>query len=96
MPEDFALYDKGIKYLHISTGGTHVVRDGPVFLDRILVNTPASGSITVYNNNAASGEEIAVITTGAFIVLPFRYGFILDIGLTIDLSTAMDITVIYQ
>jgi hypothetical protein len=96
MSEDFGLYAQAIKYSHISTGGTHVIRDGPIFLHRIQINTPAGGTITLYNNGAASGDVIGVFTGTAFTVLPLRYGINLDTGLTLSLSTAMDITVVYE
>lgn len=91
------LYREARKFSHL-TEGTNVIRatDEQAWLHRIVINTPAAGTITVYNNGAASGEVVAVITLTTADFGPFEYDVRLSAGCTVVLSTTMDITVIYE
>lgn len=77
---------------------TTVVKSGPGVLAAIVINTPAAtGTITIYDNTAASGTVIALITmvAGQAVSLQYNVGF--TTGLTIVTATAAgDITVVYS
>jgi hypothetical protein len=86
------------KYQHITTDTTTVVKSGSGILRMVSIGTPAATeTITLYDNTAASGTVIAVITVvaGAPIALP--YDVVFNTGLTVVTATAAgDITVAYQ
>jgi hypothetical protein len=87
------------EYAHVTGAGTHTVVQGPGVLHRIIVNTPAAASThTLYDNTAASGPIIAVITVPNQASLPFYldYGLEFTTGLTIVQTGAGDFTVIYD
>ncbi len=80
---------------HIALAGTYVLKNEEGFLHSIVVNTSASGIITVYDNTAASGKVIAILKSaigeGSYIYdLKFRN------GLTVKTAAASDITVSYS
>ncbi len=60
------LYREGRKFAHLTTG-TNILRvtGSSAWLHRITVNEAAVGTITVYNNGAASGTVVAVLTLSA-------------------------------
>lgn len=91
------LYREGRKFAHL-TAGTNVLRPTgeSAWLHGVTVNTGAAGTITVYNNGAASGDVVAVITVAATDVHSLDYNIRLDTGCTVVLSVTMDITVIYE
>lgn len=85
-------------YAHITTDATTVVKSGPGVLHTICVNTPAATeTLTLYDNTAASGTEIGVITEYASAPSCFTYDIVFNTGLTIVSATAAgDVTVTYQ
>jgi len=91
------LYREGRKFAHL-TSGTNILRatGESAWLHRVTVNTGAAGTITVYNNGAASGDVVAVITVAANDEVFLDYDVRLDTGLTVVLSVTMDITVVYE
>jgi hypothetical protein len=81
---------------HITTATTTVVKTGPGVLHAFTVGTGgASSTATVYDNTAASGTVLAVISTAAQANLVLDIGF--SIGLTVVTATGTpaDITVSY-
>ena len=62
------------------------------------MNTPAAtGTITIYDNTAASGTKIGTITSYASLPQCFTYDVAFWIGLTIVTATAApDITVSFR
>ena len=80
--------------IHISSAGTYVVDPNGGILKRIIVNTSASGIITVYDNTAASGVVIAVLKS-AVLEGSFEYDIPYVNGLTIVTVAASDITVVF-
>jgi hypothetical protein len=76
----------GLKYAHISGAATTVVKASPGLLQSLVINSAASRTVTLYDNTAASGSEIAVLTLPA----------ITTTGLTIVTAAAIDMTVIYR
>lgn len=68
---------------------TTTIKSGGGFLHTITVNTPAaSGTLTIYNNTAASGTKIGTVTLPAAVGQPVTliYDTNANIGITI-LST---------
>ncbi len=94
-----------LNYSHIATATTTVVKAAPGAFFGLMVNgTPAaSETVTVYDNTAASGAVVAIIslatTTVAPGFIPFGphgVGVSLKTGLTIVTSGTTDITAIYR
>lgn len=87
------------KYLNITLAAptTTVVKSGGGILHTVCVNTPAAtGTITIYDNTAASGTKIGTITVFASTNPCFTYDVNFATGLTIVTATAAnDITVSY-
>lgn len=87
----------GYNYTHISanTAGT-TIKSSFGTLAGIVVNTAgATDTITVYDNTAASGTVIAVLSEA---VGTYTYGLSFNTGLTLVVAgtTAPDITVIWK
>ena len=80
---------------NIKTATTTVVKTGAGVLHKIVINTTAVGTITVYDNTAASGATIATIAVSA--VGPvYVYDLAFTLGLTVVTAAASDITVTYR
>lgn len=80
---------------YISTATTTTVKSGSGFLHRIIVNGGTTGTITIYDNTAASGTIIAAFdTTNAIQSLEFNVTF--GTGLTIVTSAATKVTVAWR
>ena len=94
------LYRKGRKYAHLTAAGTEVlsIPGNPAWLHSIVPGNPGIGTITIYNNSVASGEVVAVLDLidNPAHRITFSYDVRLDTGLTVVLSTDMDVTVIYE
>ena len=80
---------------------TTAVSAAPAVLVRIVVNkAAANGTITVYDNTAASGTIAALVTMPATLLanqFVFEYGVAMSTGITVVTATAaQDITVVYR
>jgi hypothetical protein len=78
---------------------TTTVKSGPGLLHNICINAPAStGTITIYDNTAGSGNTIGTITTPASAPLRcFAYDVAFWTGLTIVTATAaQNVTVSFR
>lgn len=91
----------GAKFTNVAASATTVVKTGAGILHRIVVNTAlATGTLTIYDNTAASGTKIATVTIPAapapsHFVLEFQCAF--ATGLTIVGATAnIDYTAVYS
>jgi hypothetical protein len=86
----------GQQYAHITSATTTVVKPARGTLVRILFNLSAAGAVTVYDNTAASGTVIAVISASAA-GTPYGVTFECDfkVGLTIVTAATVDLTVVY-
>src|SRR5258706_5392909 len=86
--------------LHIAGAATTVVKSGAGVLRKIIINKAVSlGVITVYDNTAASGTVLAIITNPLALlasVVPIDYDVKFSTGLTIVTSAADDLTVVYN
>jgi len=93
--------DTSYQFRNITTATTTTVKSGVGQLHSITVNKQViAGTITVYDNTAASGTIIATITFGAALAgdppITGLYGISFTTGLTIVTSAATDITVSYK
>lgn len=79
-----------------ATTGAVVVKSGSGTLHCIVINNSLTGTITVYDNTAASGTVIATITNPTK-GLSFFYDVVFNTGLTVNVSaTGGDYTVTYR
>jgi hypothetical protein len=77
---------------HLTAAGTYKLASNPGTLHAVFVNQAAT-TVTIYDNTAASGTEIAVIGTETG---PFIYDAALRKGLTVVIvGSSADITVEY-
>lgn len=82
---------------HISTNTTTVCKIGAGTLHRIIINAAGAGnSVTIYNNTAASGTVIGIVSPAS--AQPLDYDVDFDIGLTVVTSggAASDLTVVFD
>lgn len=82
-------------FKNINSAATTVVKVGGGVLNSIVINTPVAGAITLFDNTAASGTIIGLITTTATSQGTMLYNIEFRTGLTILTATANDITVCY-
>ena len=85
-------------YQNITTDATTTIKSVPGVLHTICINTPAAtGTITIYDNTAASGTKIGTITSFASTTPCFIYDVQFWTGLTIVTATATpDVTVSFR
>jgi hypothetical protein len=90
--------DAAWAYRNITTDATTTLKSGPGFLHTVCVNTPAAtGTITIYDNTAASGTKIGTITSYASVPGCFAYDVAFWTGLTVVTATAApDVTVSFR
>jgi hypothetical protein len=93
----------GLTYAHINTAATTVVKSAPGMLQSINVNgTPgANETVTIFDNTAGSGTEVAVISLATTTVAPTSIlfgaaGVMLKNGLTVVTTGTTDLTVVYR
>ena len=81
-------------YKYIGTNTTTICKYGAGDLIRIL-NVDNAGTVTIYDNTAASGTQIAIIdSVKALGTLDFEVGF--SIGLTVVTETGAKVVVVYE
>ena len=82
-------------FTNIATNTTTVVKSGRGNLGAVIVNTSAAGTVTMYDNTAASGTKIGTlkssIAEGSYL---FNVRFMT--GLTIVTGAASDLTVTWE
>jgi hypothetical protein len=87
-------YEEYTRYAHLTGAATAINRSGSAKLHRVTVNDAGTATLTIYDNNAASGTVVAVVDCS--VAGTFEYGFNLTTGLTVVLSATADVTVVYQ
>lgn len=80
----------------ITTNTTTTVKSGAGVLYAIIVNTTAAGTITVYDNTAASGTKIATLKSSIGEGVYSYMGAAFGTGLTIVTAASSDITVLWN
>lgn len=87
------------KYTNLGVTAGTTIHNKPGFLHSVIINTPiASGTVTIYDNTAASGTKIATITLPATLLNEGPQFALYDVnfytGLTIvTTGTNIDVTV---
>lgn len=80
---------------NINTATTRTITTGGGTLIRVVVNTTAAGTITIYDDDTAvATNKIATIKSNVLEGV-FEYGVPFTRGLTIVTAAASDITVVY-
>jgi hypothetical protein len=82
------------KYNNISTATTTTVKSGRGRLVRIIVNTTAAATVTVYDSTTGSGTKIATLKASVA-EGSYDYDCLFLTGLTIVTAGASDLTVVY-
>ena len=84
--------------LHISGGAaTYNVKSGPGKLHKIIYNNTSGTTVTIYDNTAASGLIIGIITTAQAALGPWEYDAEFEVGLTIvTTGNNLDATVVFE
>ncbi len=83
-------------YTGITTATTTVVKSGAGILHAIVVNATAAGTITVYDNTAASSTKIATLKASIAEGVYSYMGLAFSTGLTVVTAGASDVTVLYN
>lgn len=92
---DVQKVEERFSYSNITSIANTVVKTGAGFLHCITVNTTAAGTITIYDNTAASGTKIGTMAASIGQNTYF-YNVQFATGLTIATAAASDITVSYR
>lgn len=85
------------QYFHGTTAATNVLKYGAGNLHRVTVNNAGGTLITIYDNTAASGSVIAIISAPATadpVTLDYNIPF--STGLTVVTTGTWDYTVVYE
>lgn len=85
-----------VSYTHFFGAGTVILKQGSGFLQRVCVNTPVTGTITLYDNTVASGAVIAVLTLTAGAPNVIALGVPFNTGLSAIVVGAQDLTFVLQ
>jgi len=80
---------------NITTATTTTVKSGAGYFECITINATAAGTITIYDNTAASGTKIATIKASIVESSYFYYAKFVN-GLTIVTAGAGDVTVAWR
>ena len=85
-------------YYHISgNAATHILKRGAGTLQKIIFNNTLGTSITIYDNTAASGTVIGIITTTTAAVGVWEYNAPFSTGLTlVTVGNNLDATIVYE
>lgn len=88
----------GSTYFHISgNAATYVLKSNPGTLQKIIFNNTSGTSITIYDNSAASGKVIGIITTSSAALGSWEYNIPFSTGLTIvTTGNSLDATVVFE
>jgi hypothetical protein len=86
------------QYANINTTATTTLKTTPGVLHEICVNTPnATGTVQIYDNAAASGNKIGLITEYSATPRCFTFDVAFWTGLTVVTATAAgDLTVSFR
>ena len=84
--------DDSTTFENVGLAGTYVLKSGAGFLHTLTINTTSAGAITLYNNTSAAGKKIAIIKASVA-EQTFVYDINFNVGLTMVLAGASDVTV---
>ncbi len=94
-PDGSSISGTGLSFSNITTATTTTVKSGSGLLHTLSINSTAAGTITIYDNTAASGTKIATIKASV-VEQTYIYDIAFTTGLTIVTGAASDITVSYR
>lgn len=94
MPQTSYNASVGVKYAHISTTTATPVKTTAGYLEGVVINTAAAGTITLADGAATIGALNVASTYPAPGGITIGANF--TSGLTVTCSVAMDITVLYR
>jgi hypothetical protein len=85
-------------YKNIATAATTLCKIGAGRLQNVVINTPVSGAITIYDGIAVSGSIIAIINpTNSPAPVSLAYGCPFFTGLTVvTAQSSVNVTIIYE
>lgn len=79
---------------NVTASGSTVVKSAAGFLHAVTVNTTSPGTIQIYNNNTNSGTLVGTITIlSSSVPQTLIYDVQCTNGITLNLSTPIDVTV---
>lgn len=81
-------------YKYITTAATNVVKSGPGALLQVIIGKATAGTVTVYDNTAASGNIICAFPTSTS-SFSYTIGAMFTIGCTVVNSAGEQLTIIY-
>lgn len=86
------------QYYHISgNAATHILKYTSGVLQKIVFNNTSGTTITIYDNFAASGDVIGIITTATGAIGSWDYNVPFSTGLTlVTVGNSLDATIIYE
>lgn len=86
------------QYYHLSgNAATHILKYSAGILNKIMFNNTSGISITIYDNYAASGNVIGIITTTSGAIGEWRYRVPFNNGLTlVTTGNGLDATIVYE
>lgn len=82
--------------LNITSATTTLVKSGPGKLHKLVINTTAAATITIYDSLTATGTKIATIAASPSIGSNFAYNVCFNTGLCIVTAGTTDLTVAYR
>lgn len=80
---------------NISTATTTTVKTGGGVLHTLTINSTAAGTISLYDNTAASGTSLGIIAASAG-VQTFTFDIPFRIGLTVVTAAASNVTLSFR
>jgi hypothetical protein len=84
------------RWLNLKSAGTYVISSVPCKLERIIINTTANGAITVCDGTQLSGAPTIATIKASIPEGDKNYDISTNVGLTIVMAAASDITVVYR
>ena len=86
------------QYYHLSgNAATHVLKIGAGVLQKIMFNNTSGTSLTIYDNTAAAGTVIGIITTTTSAIGEWAYDVPFSTGLTlVTVGNSLDATIVYE
>ena len=85
-------------YYHLSgNSATHILKYGAGTLHKIMFNNTSGTTLTMYDNTAASGAVIGIITTASGAIGEWSYDLPFSNGLTlVTTGNSLDATIVYE
>jgi hypothetical protein len=90
------LNDFSYSYAHVAGAANTTVKTGSGILHAIVINTPATGNITIFDNTTNSGTIVAIInSTTSIQPQTILYDITFSVGCTVSTAASQDVTIVY-